>query len=79
MYRQIKEHSTVESLDRLGHPSISFHGSFSMMVNFDAIGRYFKNSGGDSFLQTSRKGIKTFRLYLQADSRFLKFLKQQQQ
>ncbi|HSW69875.1 MAG TPA: tetratricopeptide repeat protein [Gammaproteobacteria bacterium] len=54
-----KGYSTVESLDHLGHPSISFHGSFSMMVNFHAIGEYFKNSGGDSFLQTSRKGIKT--------------------
>jgi tetratricopeptide (TPR) repeat protein len=54
-----KGYSTVEALDHLGHPSISFHGSFSMMVNFHAIGSYFKNSGGDSFLQTSRKGIKT--------------------
>ncbi len=54
-----KGYSTVESLDHLGHPSISFHGSFSMMVNFHAIGSYFKNSGGDSFLQTPRKGIKT--------------------
>lgn len=54
-----KGYSTVDQLDHLGHPSISFHGSFSMMVNFHAIGEYFKNSGGDSFLQTSRKGIKT--------------------
>lgn len=30
-----------------------------MMVNFHAMGEYFKNSGGDSFLQTSRKGIRT--------------------
>lgn len=54
-----KGYSTVESLDHLGHPSISFHGSFSMMVNFHALSEYFKNSGGDAFLQTSRKGIKT--------------------
>lgn len=54
-----KGYGTLESLDYLGHPSISFHGSFSMMVNFHAIGEYFKNSGGDSFLQTSRKGIRT--------------------
>lgn len=54
-----KGYSTVDSLDHLGHPSISFHGSFSMMVNFHAIGEYFKNSGGDAFLQTPRKGIKT--------------------
>ncbi len=54
-----KGYSTVESLDHLGHPAISFHGSFSMMVNFHAIGEYFKNSGGDAFLQTPRKGIRT--------------------
>ncbi|MHB1947655.1 MAG: tetratricopeptide repeat protein [Gammaproteobacteria bacterium] len=54
-----KGYSSVDQLDNLGHPSISWHGSFSMMVNFHAIGEYFKNSGGDSFLQTSRKGIKT--------------------
>lgn len=54
-----KGYSTPEQLDHLGHPSISFHGSFSMMVNFHAIAEYFKRSGGDAFLQTSRKGIKT--------------------
>lgn len=54
-----KGYSTVDALDHLGHPSISFHGSFSMMVNFHAIGEYFKNTEGDSFLQTNRKGIKT--------------------
>lgn len=54
-----KGYSDPEQLDHLGHPSISFHGSFSMMVNFHAIAEYCKNSGGDSFLQTSRKGIKT--------------------
>lgn len=54
-----KGYSTTEALDHLGHPSISFHGSFSMMVNFHAIAEYFKNSGGDAFLQTSRRGIKT--------------------
>lgn len=54
-----KGYSTVEQLDNLGHPSISFHGSFSMMVNFHAIAKYFENCGGDGFLQTSRKGIKT--------------------
>lgn len=54
-----KGYSTLSSLDHLGNPSISFHGSFSMMVNFHALGHYFKNSGGDFFLQTPRKGIKT--------------------
>jgi tetratricopeptide (TPR) repeat protein len=54
-----KGYSSVEALDHLGHPSLSFHGSFSMMVNFHALANYFKNSGGDAFLQTPRKGIKT--------------------
>ncbi len=54
-----KGYSTLETLDHLGHPSISFHGSFSMMVNFHAIAEYFKTSGGGACLQTTRKGIKT--------------------
>jgi tetratricopeptide (TPR) repeat protein len=54
-----KGYGSIDSMQNLGHPSISFHGSFSMMVNFHAIGEYFKNSGGDAFLQTSRKGIKS--------------------
>jgi len=54
-----KGYNNLASLDHLGHPSISFHGSFSMMVNFHAIANYFKKSGGDAFLQTPRKGIKT--------------------
>jgi tetratricopeptide (TPR) repeat protein len=54
-----KGYSSLESLENLGHPSIAFHGSFSMMVNFHALSEYLKNSGGDSFLQTPRKGIKT--------------------
>jgi len=54
-----KGYGTIPHLDNLGHPAISFHGSFSMMVNFHAIGEYFKNIGGYSFLQTSRRGIRT--------------------
>ncbi|HSW70546.1 MAG TPA: tetratricopeptide repeat protein, partial [Gammaproteobacteria bacterium] len=54
-----KGYSTLQSLDYHGHPSLSFHGSFSMMVNYHALDHYFKNTGGDAFLQTSRKGIKT--------------------
>jgi len=54
-----KGYNTLESLDHLGHPSISFHGSFSMMVNFHAIAEYFKNIGGDAVLQTPRRGIRT--------------------
>lgn len=54
-----KGYSSLESLDKLGHPTIAFHGSFSMMVNFHAIAEYFKHTGGDYVLQTPRKGIKT--------------------
>ncbi len=54
-----KGYSSLQSLENLGHPSIAFHGSFSMMVNFHAIAEYFKNTGGDAFLQTPRSGIKT--------------------
>lgn len=54
-----KGYGTLESLDHLSHPSLSFHGSFSLMVNFHAIANFFKNCGGDYFLQTPRKGIKT--------------------
>ncbi len=54
-----KGYSTIKSLDFHGHPSLSFHGSFSMMVNFHALAHFFKNWGGDYFLQTPRKGIKT--------------------
>lgn len=54
-----KGYGTLENLDGLGHPSIAFHGSFSMMVNFHAISEYFKRTGGDAYLQTTRKGIRT--------------------
>ncbi len=61
-----KGYSAMEQLENLGHPTLSFHGSFSMMVNFHAIATYFKNSGGDYFLQTPRKGIKTSVFYTEA-------------
>jgi tetratricopeptide (TPR) repeat protein len=54
-----KGYTSIKQLDNLGHPSISFHGSFSMMVNFHAIASYFNHSGGDAFLQTPRRGIRT--------------------
>ncbi len=54
-----KGYTKLESLDKLGHPSVTFHKSFSMMVNFHAIGQYFNASGGEAFLHTPRKGIRT--------------------
>ncbi len=52
-----KGYSTLEEQDELEYPELAFHGSFSVMVNFDAIARYFKKSGGDAMLQTQREGI----------------------
>ncbi len=55
-----KGHGALHTLDGIGRPAIYFHGNFfSAMVNFHAIGQYLKNAGGDFFLQTPRKGIKT--------------------
>jgi len=52
-----KGYSTLEEQDELEYPELAFHGSFSVMVNFAAIARYFKKSGGDAMLQTQREGI----------------------
>lgn len=54
-----KGYSELYELDHLEPPTPAFHGSFSMMVNFHAIARYFKHSGGDYVLQSARKGIKS--------------------
>ncbi len=54
-----KGYSAIDQLDHLGHPTISFHSSFSMMVNFHAISEYLKKTGGDGYLQGPRKGIRT--------------------
>ncbi|MDB6096468.1 MAG: hypothetical protein JWM09_746 [Francisellaceae bacterium] len=54
-----KGYTTEKQLHHLGEPKVVFHGSFSMMVNFDALGKYFINSGGDYFHQSPRADIKT--------------------
>lgn len=54
-----KGYSLPSELEDLGYPYIDFHGSFSLMVNFHAIGRYFEHSGGKAMIQTPRAGIKT--------------------
>ena len=46
-------------LEGLSDPRVVFHGSFSMMVNFHALGEYFKECQGDYFHQSKRSGIKT--------------------
>jgi tetratricopeptide (TPR) repeat protein len=38
-------------------PTIAWHGSVSLMVNFDAIGQYFKQCGGDFYYQTLQQEI----------------------
>lgn len=54
-----KGYCSQNEIDNLNYPHISFHGSFSMMVNFHAIGKYFKHINGDYLFQTLRKGLKT--------------------
>ena len=54
-----KAYSTLEEQDELDYPELAFHGSFSVMANFDVLGRAFKNAGGDALLQTPREGITT--------------------
>ena len=41
------------------NPELDFHGSFSVMVNYNALSRYFKQQGGDSFMQNQRDAIIT--------------------
>lgn len=54
-----KGYTSIKSLDHHGDSSLSFHSCFSLMVNFHLIAEFFKNSGGDCFLQSPRKGLKT--------------------
>lgn len=55
-----KAYSSLEQIDYLGEPGISFHGSFSLMVNYNAIAEYFKCLGGEAMLQVPRQGLDTF-------------------
>lgn len=49
----------VEEFEDSAHPELDFHGSFSVMVNYDAIARYFELLGGDYYMQCSRDAIVT--------------------
>lgn len=51
--------SSLTELEGKGDPSVVFHGSFSMMVNFHAMARYNELCNGDSILQPCHSGIKT--------------------
>lgn len=52
-----KGYSTLPELEDLDYPQLDFHGSFSVMVNYHAIGNYFKRHQGDCFYQTPRDGL----------------------
>ena len=49
----------LHELEDETHPELDFHGSFSVMVNYDAIARYFKALGGDAVMQCPRDAIVT--------------------
>ncbi|MBS0350574.1 MAG: hypothetical protein JSR33_05190 [Proteobacteria bacterium] len=53
-----KGYTHIEEMDHLDHPHLAFHGSFSMMVNFHAIAKYFEVTGGKAYMQSLRTGIK---------------------
>lgn len=53
-----KGYASTVSLNNLGTPHIAFHGSFSMMVNFDFLARYLINIGGDSLINEDYEGTK---------------------
>jgi len=52
-----KSYLSLDELENLAHPEMAFHGSFSAMVNLDAISRYVKQLNGDAILQTPREGL----------------------
>jgi len=52
-----KGYSSLTELEDLDYPELDFHGSFSVMVNYHAIGNYFKRQQGDCFYQTPRDGL----------------------
>lgn len=54
-----KGYSNTELQDGYDFPELDFHGSFSLMVNFDAFSRYFNRVDGDAFLQSPRDGLVT--------------------
>lgn len=62
-----KGHIDLEELEEESHPELDFHGSFSVMVNYDAIGRYFDVLGGDYYMQCPRDAIVTAAFLLGSD------------
>lgn len=55
-----KAHNCLNALEDRADPSLSFHGnSFSMMVNFHALGKYINQLGGQVFHQQMDYSLKT--------------------
>ncbi len=54
-----KGNTRTAELENTDYPDLDFHGSFSVMVNFDALARYFALSQGDCYLQSHRDAITT--------------------
>jgi len=52
-----KGYTTLDELDCLDRPTLDFHGSFSVMVNYHALGEYCKNNHGDMQIQAFRDNI----------------------
>lgn len=53
-----KSYTTLSALEQLGSPHITFHGGFSMMVNYHAIETFIKNMGGDAIMGANTEGFK---------------------
>lgn len=49
-----KAYAELDHMLQYSQHSFAVHGSFSYMVNYDAIGQFFKNEGGHYFLTTNR-------------------------
>lgn len=45
--------SHTELFDEIEDPDITLHGSVSLLVNFDAVGRYIENINGESMLMSN--------------------------
>ena len=54
-----KGYNTLTEIEGRKTLELISHGSFSLDVNFHALGLYFELSGGNAFLQSYRDGIKT--------------------
>lgn len=52
-----KGYTSLEELDHCDYPELDFHGSFSVMVNYHAIGEILKQSGGENCIQSFRENI----------------------